>query len=847
MQSNQQRLDDILTHHQITPYYQPIWRLQDSKLLGFELLSRFDNGLSPTTVWQWALEYDRWLELDRLAIRYGLEMAQTLSGLLFVNISAQRLTSHLRAEGMVHRIIARYRSPHDLVLEVTEGAVDNVLEAIQEVRNFRQLGVRFALDDANSGASNPERMRWLRPDYVKIDRPVVLEFLSGRSQRLRSWVQMAHAQEITVIAEGVEDRESTTRLLDAGVDHVQGFGFGRPAPADQWTPSTLALLAPHLSSPLFSTGPAPIPSSRRSPPLGAVSPFPLELVGSLLFNQYPAPMVLLDHEGRVLSLNPAAEHEWQAALEDVAGVVWLQAFHVRWDTDQPESWSILHTVLTEGQRLGCVVVGRDGRIHTSHIIGVDVQLLGETYTFIVVLEPPRMPPLPLPFWAFRDPLTGLGNRALWEKDWHQWDRQSGVVGIADLNRLKTINDTAGHTAGDQVLALIGTTFKDAIPSNATAFRYGGDEFVVVLPNATLEFARQWEATVKCQLRKKSVLKEMPLELSWGWEPFTPGTLLDSLNQADEAMYARRGVLLKATHGGRLVLLRSAEPLLAPADHEPLQHRPGQFADQIGQQFNTAFRRQFRSGRDLARQFIELVEPQPGTAVVEIGAGAGRLAFEGGLAQRVGAQGQLLLTDPSRAQLDQARELAAQQGFGWIRFLQTPAESIPLASGGADLVLGAMFLHLCDRRRALHEMLRITRPGGRIALAVVLEFPWPPVWRAIWEPAQRALAYHALPMRHVFDFHPGDIGRLCEWVGLAVEHTEIIDAGDMEFPDVELARKFIEQGGHLPVMTQALPAEEQARVQSLVDRRLRQVFARTPPQARAVRHWQLEHIVARKRP
>jgi diguanylate cyclase (GGDEF)-like protein len=88
--------------------------------------------------------------------------------------------------------------------------------------------------------------------------------------------------------------------------------------------------------------------------------------------------------------------------------------------------------------------------------------------------------------ALHDPLTGLANRTLlatrMEQALHGGDEPFGVL-MVDLDGFKSVNDTYGHAAGDELLVQVARRFGEALPPRATLARLGGDEFAVLLPGA----------------------------------------------------------------------------------------------------------------------------------------------------------------------------------------------------------------------------------------------------------------------------------------------------------------------------------------------------------------------------
>jgi diguanylate cyclase (GGDEF)-like protein len=96
--------------------------------------------------------------------------------------------------------------------------------------------------------------------------------------------------------------------------------------------------------------------------------------------------------------------------------------------------------------------------------------------------------------AYTDPLTGLFNRRYFNeitsdivKNKRSAEKQ-GAIFILDIDNFKTINDTYGHAIGDKVLINLADTFRSTLRSDDISIRFGGEEFVIFLPNTNKENA-----------------------------------------------------------------------------------------------------------------------------------------------------------------------------------------------------------------------------------------------------------------------------------------------------------------------------------------------------------------------
>lgn len=151
-----------------------------------------------------------------------------------VNISTRDLLDD-RLVGAVERMLAVAGLPPDrLVLEITESAlmVDQD-RAVATLTRFRELGVAISIDDYGTGYSSIAYLRRLDPDEVKIDRSFVAAMGSDSDALaiVRATIDLGHVLGLTVVAEGVEDEETRSRLCDLGIDRIQGYAIARPMPA----------------------------------------------------------------------------------------------------------------------------------------------------------------------------------------------------------------------------------------------------------------------------------------------------------------------------------------------------------------------------------------------------------------------------------------------------------------------------------------------------------------------------------------------------------------------------------------------------------------------------------------
>ncbi len=223
-------LDAIIAASAFHPVFQPFIDLSSGEVVGFEALTRFDDGAHPGKRFDEAATVGRSAELEGACARAALAGADALpaGAFLTINFSAASILS-----GQAATVIAPAGRP--IVIEVTENTrIANYPELRAAVD--RIPGVRLAVDDTGAGYASLSHILELRPDFVKLDVSMIRDIDTNavRQAMVAGMCHFAEQSGTVLIAEAVETEAEARELralgvtLGEGAMLAQGFYFGRP-------------------------------------------------------------------------------------------------------------------------------------------------------------------------------------------------------------------------------------------------------------------------------------------------------------------------------------------------------------------------------------------------------------------------------------------------------------------------------------------------------------------------------------------------------------------------------------------------------------------------------------------
>jgi EAL domain-containing protein (putative c-di-GMP-specific phosphodiesterase class I) len=242
----EQALRRALARDEFMPHFQPLVRLDDESVVGYEALLRWHHPqrgiLTPTDFLKVAEDSGLIEDIDwrlfRMALEAGRELVQDGS-FITLNVSP-RLFQHNDFDRKLLALIQEVGfDGRRLRLEVTEGTLLGDPEAVAAMlQRLRDANIESALDDFGTGYSSLGHVHHFPLKMIKIDRSFITPFAAGVAPRSSAVIEailaLGNALGAEIVAEGIETQYQRDVLQGMGCVYGQGFLFARPEPARHW-------------------------------------------------------------------------------------------------------------------------------------------------------------------------------------------------------------------------------------------------------------------------------------------------------------------------------------------------------------------------------------------------------------------------------------------------------------------------------------------------------------------------------------------------------------------------------------------------------------------------------------
>jgi diguanylate cyclase (GGDEF)-like protein/PAS domain S-box-containing protein len=276
----------------------------------------------------------------------------------------------------------------------------------------------------------------------------------------------------------------------------------------------------------------------------------------------PDATIVIDHKGKVIKWNRAAEKITGVSAKDIIGksnyeyaiplygkrkpmlIDMVLNPNKELEREYPIVSKNEHTIISENF---CPGLGKSGayiRATASPLYDSRGNVIGAIESIRDATEQKQLEEQ-MRYLSLHDSLTGLNNRTNFEFELQRidnsWFETISII-LCDVDGLKFINDTLGHKAGDELLKETAHVLKGCFRENDFIARIGGDEFVILLTNTELSKIEKMIKRMRAGLKKHNTINmELPLSLSIGIATGKPGQdkILDLYKEADNNMYREK--------------------------------------------------------------------------------------------------------------------------------------------------------------------------------------------------------------------------------------------------------------------------------------------------------------------
>ena len=232
-------INDLINDKSIEIYLQPIISVKDKKIFAYEALTRaydrYGEAISPLYLFDQARKENLSCKLDEYVrelalIKFANYYYEDKDLLLFLNFEASVIEDENDEYDFISVVYKYNISPSNIVIEVKEDRIKNSHALKKFIDNYKNHDFLIAIDDFGTGYSSFDRLEFIHPDIVKIDRSLIYNLQNNfiNSEIINAIVKMCHNIGTMVLAEGVESSEEVIACVRKDIDTFQGYWFCKP-------------------------------------------------------------------------------------------------------------------------------------------------------------------------------------------------------------------------------------------------------------------------------------------------------------------------------------------------------------------------------------------------------------------------------------------------------------------------------------------------------------------------------------------------------------------------------------------------------------------------------------------
>lgn len=232
------QLRQATSNNEFSQVYQPIFDLGESKVIGAELLLRWNNAelgsVSPVVFIPMAEKLELIYEIDKWSFYECLKSTAENNWHGYISINLSSL--HFSIQNIIDDFLVKLKESglkNEFIFEVTETAlIEDIEQSSSVIKKIKRAGFSVAIDDFGTGYTSLYYLKVLPFDYIKIDRSFISDLCEDENSFsiVQAIIKLAKDLEIKVIAEGVETKNIEDALRKMGCDYVQGYLYDKPIP-----------------------------------------------------------------------------------------------------------------------------------------------------------------------------------------------------------------------------------------------------------------------------------------------------------------------------------------------------------------------------------------------------------------------------------------------------------------------------------------------------------------------------------------------------------------------------------------------------------------------------------------